>query len=480
MIKNQSFLVFVLLPFVCFGREYPQPSNVLTPTEKIYMLSKFWQEANYNFAFFGENISRADWNKAYRNYIGLVLESQDDYDFYVLLRKFCGLLGDGHTNVYRPPIKSLKGPEKPGDVYIPTSEGRRFEEGFLRVCEIEGKLIVYFIDRELGNKIPLKSRIIKVNGIPVEQYLTENVLPQYGGSPHSIRSNAVDNLLSGKLGTRYDVAIIRPDGNEAAISLTLGELNMENLEFDCMPYFDEFPDSMFDFEKTLNLTWPEKGIARLEVNSFSDDNILDRFKELLPELRKARGLILDIRYNGGGSTSNGTDILEYLTRDDSLYGMRTKTRMHIARNKAWGQYDKDTESRDYKMARDNYYKESPSYGHAVKPRVEERVIVPTVILTGNSTASAAEDFLVYADNQKHMIRIGQKTCGSTGQPLLVDLGRGFSARICTKNDMFADGRKFVGLGIVPHIEVEMTMEDYEDTKDVTLLRALEYLNRELE
>jgi C-terminal processing protease CtpA/Prc len=105
--------------------------------------------------------------------------------------------------------------------------------------------------------------------------------------------------------------------------------------------------------------------------------------------------------------------------------------------------------------------------------------VPTALLIGHNTASAAEDFLIFADNQKHMIKIGEKTFGSTGQPYSFDLVGGATARICTKKDTYPDGREFIGYGIKPDIEVKQTVEDYLLKKDPVLAKAQEYLKTKI-
>ena len=71
--------------------------------------------------------------------------------------------------------------------------------------------------------------------------------------------------------------------------------------------------------------------------------------------------------------------------------------------------------------------------------------------------------------------IGQKTNGSTGQPLRVQLPGGGSARICTKRDTYPDGRDFVGIGCVPDIEIEPTRHDIAAGRDPVLEKAIEIL-----
>jgi C-terminal processing protease CtpA/Prc len=105
--------------------------------------------------------------------------------------------------------------------------------------------------------------------------------------------------------------------------------------------------------------------------------------------------------------------------------------------------------------------------------------VPTVILIGHNTASAAEDFLIFADNQKHIIKIGQNSYGSTGQPLMFDLPGGGIAIVCTKQDTYPDGGEFVGYGIKPDIEIIPRLSDYLNKKDPALDKAIEYLIQKL-
>ena len=140
--------------------------------------------------------------------------------------------------------------------------------------------------------------------------------------------------------------------------------------------------------------------------------------------------------------------------------------MHIPTLKAW--------------KKDKYYHDFPyrpdTLGIGDKNLLKNnRIVVPTAILIGHKTASAAEDFLIYADNQKHMIKIGEPTYASTGQPLLFNLPNGGLARVCTKKDTYPDGREFVGYGIKPDIEVKKTLSDYIENKDPVLEKAIEYL-----
>ena len=52
---------------------------------------------------------------------------------------------------------------------------------------------------------------------------------------------------------------------------------------------------------------------------------------------------------------------------------------------------------------------------------------------------------------------------------------GGRARICTKHDTYPDGREFVGVGILPDVEIHSTRQDYANGNDVVLERGLKVI-----
>lgn len=209
------------------------------------------------------------------------------------------------------------------------------------------------------------------------------------------------------------------------------------------------------------------------------------FVAKLPELYKAKALILDLRSNGGGTTGIGSYILKYLTNDSLLYGSRYSTRQLNSAFKAWGKYTtaKDTVNNSWNAKALLTYQDNYFYNFDYYPLKNDlsakRIVVPTVLLIGHNTASTAEDFLIYADNQKHMTKIGQNSCGSTGQPFLFDLPGGAVVRVCTKKDTYPDGREFVGYGVKPDIEVVPKVEDLINNNDPALKKAIDFLSKKL-
>ena len=122
---------------------------------------------------------------------------------------------------------------------------------------------------------------------------------------------------------------------------------------------------------------------------------------------------------------------------------------------------------------DDYWFESGP--DTIAPSNNQVIKLPTVVLIGNNTGSAAEDFLVAADPIDHFTTMGDFTYGSTGQPMILRLPGGGKARICTKRDTYPDGREFVGYGIQPDILAPKTIEDILTGEDSVLNMAIKRL-----
>ncbi|MDF2153556.1 S41 family peptidase [Vibrio sp. CAU 1672] len=64
------------------------------------------------------------------------------------------------------------------------------------------------------------------------------------------------------------------------------------------------------------LPWLENGIVYLSLNSFVDRIILDEFYSIYSNLKQVKGIIIDLRFNGGGNSGIGTEILSNFTNQN--------------------------------------------------------------------------------------------------------------------------------------------------------------------
>ena len=451
-------LVIALILCLTSQFSFGQKPDQLTDTEKLYGLSKFWQEVNYNFVYLYK-IDKAEWDQQYREAISQVLETKNDYEYYKVLQRLSAYLKDGHTNVWFP--KSIRDKVSSTD----------FGDYKIVLQSIENKAIIVQINDDKKKDVPPGSEIIKINGLSTQEYIDKMVKPFIStSSPHVLLDLSVQYLLEAYEGTEYDIEVRTPKGKVKEIHLIAGASG----EVKMYPEQEE--------AQLLEFKWQQKGVAYLAFNSFSDWKIMDLFAEIKPELHKAEKLIIDLRNNVGGNDAVARELIKYLTNDTLLYRAKSQTRQHIPAYKAWGRKVsvQDTSRqpflKEYYLANhDLLFYPLSSEAYNTSNLNIDRIEIPTAILIGHLTASAAEDFLVYADNQEHMVTFGVPSFGSTGLPMNFELPGGGVARVCVKKDAYPDGREFVGIGIQPDVIVETSLSDFLSHKDPVLAKALEYL-----
>lgn len=446
-----------------------QNLNKLSVSDKIYGLSKFWQEVNYNFVYFNR-IDKVKWDSLYKAILDSVQKTNNDFEYYRDLQKFAAFLKDGHTDVNIP-------------TYIDsTLLLSNFGEYRFFVRNIDDKAIITQINTSKKNEIPVGSEIVEVNGLSTKNYIEKYVEPFISSSTeYGLKNIATGEMFLGFKGDKYLVKIKTPDN-------VIKEFNLVHKKTAEQALFP--PNKNFEL---LEFKWYSNQIAYCAINSFDDPKVDTLFKNLLPQLTKAKALIIDLRKNGGGSTNIGLNVLQYLTNDTLFYGSKSVTRILNSTYNAYGKFiePQDTVNgrpefgwtkedclKYYQTYHGSSFYEFPYSADTIKKR-DTTVVIPTAILIGHGTASAAEDFLIYADNQKNMIKIGENSYGSTGQPLMFDLPGGGSARVCTKKDIYPDGREFVRYGVKPHMEVKTTVGDFINNNDPVIKKAIEYLTSKI-
>jgi len=415
-------LMFLLITCSSFGQSV---NNEINNEEKIFGLSKLWSEVKYNFANF--DVSKINWDSTYQAYIPKVLATKTTEEYYKELMKMMALLKDGHSNVYYRPFFDYKRPP-------------------IRTKLIENKIIITDIynDTLRTQNLEIGDEIIEINQINAIEFATKNVMPYQSASTIqdlNIRTFTY-SLLTGKADVPIELKIIKK--NNQSFITTISRQLTSNFR-----------------KQTYELTITKDNIAHLKINDFENEKYKEIFDSLYIKILPTRALIIDIRNNGGGDGGQGFYILSHLITQ-TTYGAKSKTRQYIPTLKAWEQPDMWME-----FAPD-----------IIKPiEGKQKYLNPVILLTSAKTYSAAEDFIVAFDVSKRGIKIGQSTGGSTGQPLMIDLVKNGFARICTKRDIYPDGKEFIGIGIKPDIEINETILSVQEHKDLTLQKAIEKLTK---
>jgi carboxyl-terminal processing protease len=453
----------------------PAPAG-LSDAEKLYGLSLFWKEASDNFAWF-DQVPELDWDAAYREFIPKVLATRSTLEYYQVLQRFSALLHDGHTDVRMP--KELRGFwDAPG----------------LRVAEVDRRAIVTDVVEELRDRVPLGSEVVAVDGVGVVEYVTRSVIPWLSTSAeHVLWRDAIEGnpyvgygLLYGPPDSVVTVTLKTPSGETRDLALTRN-VRLRRSERWVKP-LEERGQELEEWR------WLEEGLLYVRFDTFGKEEVVDQFREeVVPQLPKARGVVIDLRYNPGGATDIGARILDSFI-DQPVRGAATHRRVHDSYRYAIGKAlladpdlekrlfgdggaesdDEDDDPEVYKRtARGDMWRDSKAWVY--EPTDGPKFLVPVVVLMGSFTASAAEDFLVLIDGPDRFTTVGEPSYGSTGQPVMFDLPGGGRARVCTKRDTFPDGRVFVGFGIQPEVPVKRTVASVLGEEDVVLDRGVEVL-----
>lgn len=437
----------VLLMVLVFGATaaFPQAreggGQPLTAAEKVYGLSRIWHEAKVAFPFF-HRLPDLDWDAEYEAYIPQVIAAQSTAEYYRLLQRFIALLEDGHTVVS-----------------IPDEVVKEYRETipWVAIQALGDRAVVTNVGRSLANDIPIGSEIVAVDGTAVVDHVRKHHYPYIAtGAPHTKMAWALSRALSGPAEQPVAITFVTPSG--ARRELTLPRDRRTRTDEWLVP-----PVTQKDFE----FRWLEGDIAYVAINTFMTDVPVTEFRALLPELERARGLILDLRWNMGGNSSHAFAILAHLI-DAPVRSARWRTRelRPALKSWKWSAYGDDNA----------WFDGGWSW---IEPAAGKRIVVPTVVLFGLNTGSSAEDFLVALDAAPHVTFVGSPSNGSTGNPYRFPLPGGGAAQVVTKHDTYADGREFVGIGVQPDIHVQRTIEDFRLDRDPVLERAEKVLRTRL-
>jgi C-terminal processing protease CtpA/Prc len=401
----------------------------LSDEEKIAGLSKFWAEVKYNFVY-PERLAQIDWDNLYLKYIPKVLASKSTGDYYRVLAELCARLRDSHTNVY--PAAGLL-----GFVGLHT----RLIEGKLMVSEVFDPEL-----RKLG--IEPGMELLKIDGKPFREYAAENVAPyQSASTPQDLDVRTFEYfLLLGAPG--QPVQLTLQNGAGRRITQIVRRKSYEVLR----PLRPKPP--AFEFRVLSG------NIGYVALNSFEDNSVADQFLATFDKIASTDALILDLRNNGGGNSDVAMRILP--TFIDKFVPLEFwQTRDYKPAFRAWG--------------RPIVMLSAP--GGVLLPDPAHHYSKSIILLIGSRTFSAAEDFLVAFDESGRATIMGERSAGSTGQPLNFKLPGGGSGRVCTWRGTYSNGKQFLGIGVQPKIVVSQSLQDFRSGRDTVLDKAVAQLQQ---
>ena len=309
--------------------------------------------------------------------------------------------------------------------YIPAEEMEDYTEnitgnfvgiGIYMVADKEsGRVVVYYpIPESPAEKAGIKpgDQIISVNG-------TEYTADDF---------NTIADYIKGEEGSTVKLEIER-NGERKEFEIKREKINTNPITIEIL----------------------ENNIGYLKLPSFDEDTAKD-FKEKVEELQSkgAKGLIIDLRNNGGGIVNEATDIADMLLDK--------------------GQTIISTVDKDQKKEI-TYSKKDPTF------------TMPVVVLANENSASASEILACSLQDNERAKIIGTKTFGKGIIQTLLSLTDGSGLKITTEEYYTPKGTTIHKVGITPDEEVKLpdTVKSiYSVTKDedTQLKKAIQVLNNE--
>ena len=238
--------------------------------------------------------------------------------------------------------------------------------------------------------------------------------------------NEATSVLKGKEGTNVKVTVLR-DGKEIDLDITRKKITV-----------DHVASKMLDNQ-----------IAYIQIDSF-DSGVKKTFEEQITQLKNdgAKGIIIDLRSNGGGIVDEATGIAElFVKKGETILITKGKT-----------EEEEITKSTKNPIIKD----------------------IPVVILVNEGTASASEILAGALKDQYGAKIVGKTTYGKGVIQTLYTLSDGSGLKITTDEYYTPKHNKIHKVGIKPDIEVDLTKdaEGYYETsedKDAQLQRAIQEL-----
>jgi len=403
----------------------------LTREQRICGIVKLWAAAAYKCALM--QYAEVDWDKVLSEYIRLTEQTKNDAEYYLLLEKMISLLRDNHTQLMN----------------IPGRQNLHKPNIYLEVLEDQYVVTGLYDDSNSHPKVKLGDIVVAVDGKDAKRAV-EEAKPYICAYSETQRVNrALDRMLWSQKSTY--------------VALTIRRLQ-ETLEVTLpaeVPYRRTCWVAGFDFSHKLL----QNNYGYMRISNFWNRQIVEEFTKAIEDLRECKGLILDLRDNGGGNENYGSAIAGRLLKK-RIYWYRPLGEgfsLRLVYNKL-----KEAEVQDVNELR-------LEMGRSTAPSGPWQYDGPVVILVNWRTGSSAEGFVGALQDCRRAVIIGQRTSGSSGMPYYVDLPGGAKARICRNAHVRLDGSRFHGVGIKPDIPVKRTIQAITEGRDEFLQAALNYL-----
>lgn len=310
--------------------------------------------------------------------------------------------------------------DDPYTVFMTPKENKDFQDSLSG--ELQG------IGAELTQKDDLIVVVAPLNGSPAQKA---------GLQPEDIITAVDDESTEGKNLTEVVGSIRGPKGSSVKLSVfRQGESDVFTLEI----VRDDITVPSTEYEV---LETASGSVGYIVLNQFALHSTEELEQALASfEGKNIKGIVLDVRYNGGGYLERAVDVVSmFLSQGNVVSVVRREGEPDV----------------------------HDVYGNPLD------AVTPMAVLINAGSASASEIVAGALQDHGRATIIGKKSFGKGTIQEIFELPGGSSLRMTIAKWLTPNGRDLGKEGVEPDIDVDRTLEDFEADRDPQLAAALEWL-----
>jgi C-terminal processing protease CtpA/Prc len=383
-----------------------------------------------------------DWDALRDEYVPLAYEARNATEFYIVVRNLTWAIPDGHIGVGGGPMVNVFFAEQGGGFGL-----------ILRELS-DGRVIVADVLPDLpaeDARIQVGAEIVSWNGVDVSEAI-DDVVPYFSpySTEHTRRIEQVLFLTRVPAGEEVTVSFRNPGAGTTRVTM-VAETEVDSL----LAAWSTGDELALPIEGEV---LDESGLGYIKISTFLGNYKLmtDLWAHYIEQMidNNVPGLIIDMRFNSGGSSNLANDFAGYFFDEEITVSY-------------WWDYSSLTAE----------FERWP-----IPERIEPGPMYyddPVIVLVGPDCVSACEGFTYNMTQQGRALVVGHyPSAGAYG-----GVGRGqvwlpdeLELQFPTTRSTTPDGEVIIeGVGIVPDVTVPVTVDSALGEEDAVLNRAVELL-----
>lgn len=238
-----------------------------------------------------------------------------------------------------------------------------------------------------------------------------------------ISSTKAVSLIRGDKGTEVKLTVLHKDGNQEDIIVIRDKIQYASVKYELLE---------------------DNTIGYIQVSHFNEDTE-GLFDEAVNDLinKNVNSIILDLRNNPGGFLTTAISMANNWIEDGVIVKEKSRDTSH-----------------------------NQSFSASKQAKFKDK---PTVVLVNGGSASGSEIVAGALQDYGLATILGETTFGKGSVQDLTELSDGSSVKLTIAKWFTPNDRSISQEGIVPDLEVELTLEDYNNDLDPQLEKAIEIL-----